>query len=238
MRVYAEWICGEQFDWMSRSLRRIRRATGGLRDLDVLVADVERSGDDTAPLLAPEFQRRRGKARRKITRLGSRLDPDQLARRGRRLVRSIGPPAGGGNRDAASWNAETILRFVQSARQRRATGASSLSQLHRFRIRLKRLRYALELLDRGFQPNRRARLLERLKQLQQRLGRLHDHAVASQFFLQWRNQESDPAVAAAAERQHRRAERQLQQSRRDFARWWTAAKQRQLFAWAESLRGP
>lgn len=65
--------------------------------------------------------------------------------------------------------------------------SASLKQLHRLRIAGKRLRYALEFFEEVLAPQT-GDLIQRMKQLQDHLGDLHDAAVASELlrdFLTW-----------------------------------------------------
>ncbi len=230
LRLHANILPGRRSRWIRDALRRIRKAAGAIRDLDVLAADTEPAKTKGVRSLLAEFRRRRRNAIAKLAAIHSELNHrGEMDKRIRKLLRSIDDaPKKLANQPASRWYTQSIQRLLQRVRDNWAAGAANLANLHQFRIGLKRLRYALEMLESRIEPSTFVHLLDLLKQLQKRLGHLQDRAVASEFFMNWRNHHSDPTIAAAAETQHRRAERDLEQLRREFARWWTAARQREL----------
>ena len=57
--------------------------------------------------------------------------------------------------------------------------------LHAFRIEGKHLRYAMEIFAAAFEPSFRDQLYPLIADLQDRLGKINDHATASERFTSW-----------------------------------------------------
>ena len=182
---------------LGRQLRAVQQALGGARDWDVLVEETIDSLPDQAsskeilrPLIgAAQARRRRGHSEARAalrssncTKLLSRLQTGALSNNG------------AGSRPARAVSkhpsASPVVGFAIEALQRRHRQARKLGRkirdleqrdLHQLRIRIKKLRYAVELF-RDLWPVRRSReyLLE-LKKLQQLLGRVHDATVAGEL---------------------------------------------------------
>lgn len=176
---------------LQRRMRRITRALGPVRELDVtlaVLAEIEhtrpaaRIGVELvrARLLAEQSERRDAMR----TRL-ARVDVKKVARR---IVASLGDAtAPSSNRqstrvaDPQSWTAVLAARIVRRAEALRIAVEKAGSiylpdRLHAVRVAVKKFRYAVEL-AREVQGGRTSRSLRRLKQAQDVLGRLHDLEV-------------------------------------------------------------
>jgi len=166
-------------DRVDRRVRRITRALGPVRELDVsllLLAELE--GRGAAPAAAI------GRVRDAVTaeRLKRRRDmldeitPSRLDKLRKRLVDVAAPetPAqapGNAVADAAAQAGKRARRL--RAAIERAGGIYLAERLHRVRIEAKKLRYALEI-QRELTRSRSRLYLNRLKVQQDLLGRMHD----------------------------------------------------------------
>jgi CHAD domain-containing protein len=169
-------------DRADRRVRRITRALGPVRELDVtllLLAELE--GKQAAPARAiarvraavtEERQKRRRQMLEEIT-------PSRLHTLRKRLVRVATPAA----RPKVSGGALTEARAQAAARAaalraaiERAGGIYLADRLHRVRVAAKKLRYALEI-QRELRHSRSTAHLNRLKNQQDLLGRMHDLEV-------------------------------------------------------------
>ena len=214
---------------LARRARRIRRELGPLRNIDVLrelvarfskelnatqrrsLAPVERRlASDAAALRRPGDKdgARKGDARMKVPGVRKRI---QALRRGPRL------PASFSIRKRAAEVVEDRTVTLEAALWEARTG--SPAALHALRIRIKRYRYALEILDRaGIRKARPAIVSARSAQTS--LGEVHDLDVFLELlrrrkpsasgralirlFTQRRRQMKDTAVAALASFEPRR----------------------------------
>jgi CHAD domain-containing protein len=169
----------DALDRAGRRVRRITRALGPVRELDVtllLLAELE--GKGTAPKRAIARVRaavveERLKRRRAML---AEIKPSRLDKLRKKLVRVATPES----RATATGDAlaEAATQAAQRARKLRAAidragGIYLADRLHRVRIEAKKLRYALEI-QRELTRSRATARLMRLKHQQDLLGRIHD----------------------------------------------------------------
>jgi CHAD domain-containing protein len=93
---------------------------------------------------------------------------------------------------ATAQHQRILKRFFKAS----PSDLHDLASLHRFRIRGKELRYAMELLAPAFPAAFREQLYPVVEQLQERLGEIHDHAVARTRFGEWSTEAKSKRAAA------------------------------------------
>ncbi|MFN7020369.1 MAG: CHAD domain-containing protein [Phycisphaerales bacterium] len=163
-----------------KRLRRVRRAAGRARDLDVLIellAAETRTRDRSAARAARDLKERAESARHAAQALLARLDADHPKRKWSRILRkltaSIDPARVG----------ESIVRKLarrvvrQAADEVTAAGRADLGQinhLHALRLKLKRLRYTIELFAGCADPSTIKPILTEMAALQTALGAAGD----------------------------------------------------------------
>jgi CHAD domain-containing protein len=169
-------------DRAARRVRRITRALGPVRELDVtlsVLAELEKKG--TAPQRA--IARIRGavveeRLKRRRTML-EEIKPSRLEKLRKRLVQVAAPESRKEPERTAIREAQ-IKAAVRARKLRDAiddAGSIYLAdRLHRVRIETKKLRYALEI-QRELTHSRSTARLNRLKHQQDLLGRVHDLEV-------------------------------------------------------------
>jgi CHAD domain-containing protein len=164
-------------------LRQLVRAAGTSRDLDVSVALLEERMREMG-VLSPELlvlrRRLRGTRSRSRARMAEALLDIEIAKLRRNLRAIIG-------RRAESLF--TVLQRLRDERDRRGTALSSSLQalgdrfdpeeLHRLRIRARRLRYMAELRETLRGQSSEAPAI--FRQLQERLGAIRDLFVVSEW---------------------------------------------------------
>lgn len=162
-----------------RRVRRITRALGPVRELDVtLLLLTELEGKDTAPKRAIARVRKAvvEERQKRRTEMLDEITPSRLDKLRNRLVKVASPDSHEEvPRDAlteaavqASHRARTLKAAID-----RAGGIYLADRLHRVRIEAKKLRYALEI-QRELSRSRSTAGLTRLKTEQDLLGRIHD----------------------------------------------------------------
>jgi CHAD domain-containing protein len=172
----------DAIDRAGKRVRRITRALGPVRELDVtlsLLAELE--GKQAAPQRAiariraaviDERQKRRKEMLAEMT-------PNRLEKLRKRLVEVAAPEP------RSELVRNTLVESAQQAFHRattlkaaieRAGGIYLADRLHRVRIEAKKLRYALEI-QRELSRSRAMAHLNRLKREQDLLGRMHDLEV-------------------------------------------------------------
>jgi CHAD domain-containing protein len=166
-------------DRADKRVRRITRALGPVRELDVtLLLLNELAQKDAAPLRAIARVREavndeRQKRRRDML---AEIKPSKLDKLRKRLVRVAAPtsrPVAKGSA-LAEAGAQAARRALElRAAIDHAGGIYLADRLHRVRIAAKKLRYALEI-QRELTQARSTAQLNRLKTQQDLLGRMHD----------------------------------------------------------------
>ncbi len=169
----------DALDRADKRVRRITRALGPVRELDVtllLLAELRRK--KAAPLRAIERVREavseeRLKRRRDML---AEIKPSRIDKLRKRLVRVATPASRPVARSSAlaEANAQAASRAADlRAAIDRAGGIYLADRLHRVRVAAKKLRYALEI-QRELTKSRSTAQLNRLKVQQDLLGRMHD----------------------------------------------------------------
>ena len=169
----------DALDRADKRVRRITRALGPVRELDVtllLLAELRRK--KAAPLRAIErvheaVTEERQKRRRDML---AEIKPSRLDKLRKRLVRVATPASRRVAKSSAlvEANAQAASRAADlRAAIDRAGGIYLADRLHRVRVAAKKLRYALEI-QRELTKSRSTAQLNRLKVQQDLLGRMHD----------------------------------------------------------------
>jgi CHAD domain-containing protein len=169
----------DALDRAGKRVRRITRALGPVRELDVTL------------LLLAELQRRKAAPDRAIARVREYVGAERLERRHemleeikpsrldklrKRLVRVAAPesparPKGNALAEAAAQSSARAAELRSAIEH--AGGIYLADRLHRVRVAAKKLRYALEI-QRELTKSRSTAQLNRLKTQQDLLGRMHD----------------------------------------------------------------
>jgi CHAD domain-containing protein len=175
-----------------RILRRLRRALGPVREMDVslaLIDELARSGrfeGTSLDRLARDIAKDRGAAWASARRTVDEADPDALVRRLRAMMAALPKDDARtirGPRPAASdWRGLLKLRASRRAGEVMAAVDEAGTfyrpdRIHRVRIAAKKLRYVRELAEEANGVRRPSARLRQLKTLQDTLGRLHDIQV-------------------------------------------------------------
>ena len=228
-----------------RDLAWLGGAIGAVRDLDVL-SELLRG---QAARLDPELRRAGGplgvmlqeQRARALAALGTALD----AKRCRRLLERLAAfadsraPVGRGTRlgDVAPDLLRPHVRAVVRAGRRLGPDAAP-PELHRLRVRVKRLRYALETL-RSLGDRATRELLARLERLQDTLGKGQDAATAIAWLGTYAESPGVPVASLlpAGALIQALARRTRKQRRRALKAWRRFERTRLLEAVIDELRG-
>ncbi len=157
----ALWLAGHgkeipRFGALSKSLRNLGKGLGGLRQLDVAIADAK-----FYRLPVGDLKVRRKEARKAAdVALAPKLG-DILEKELGRLVRLLNERDGVGAVEGAS-------KLLERVKTPKALAHGVKAEFHRFRIFIKKVRYTIEAF--GLQPGR-------VKTLHDRLGKAHDLEV-------------------------------------------------------------
>ncbi len=166
------------------TLRGIAAALAPARDWDVLVIETLPAASDalalhhSAPALLEACERQRKRARAMAIRsIKTERYRNSMLDLGRLLASDVESDSGAWCRPVRECAAQILAHWHTRALKRgRRIDRRSNAELHRLRIAVKQLRYAVEFFNGLFAPRRMAALRERLTRLQDILGRINDAA--------------------------------------------------------------
>jgi CHAD domain-containing protein len=214
-------------DWFEKRLRRLRRAAGEARDLDVLAARLAQNGAALArgrvvAMLARQRHDSRAPIRAQLDRL---LDADWPSRVDRLLIDIHGRARRSEFRAFARRRFKPMVKSFFEKADRRLRGNA---EIHALRIEGKKLRYALEIFAPVFPEQSRTRCEKSLERLQKTLGDFTDHASAADRFEHWARSSDAGShhdmLVALRDDENEQADR----ARKAFSKWWNTARRRSL----------
>ena len=169
--------------WLQKTLKELLKSAGKARDLDVLLAREMPEQGKAQVQLRKAWKSKRKECQKPLNRSFETLvREEKLQTKTRALLKWIsaktGEVTGDAVPDRSSWSA-LQLRLRIDLLMKELPEGSGLKGLHSFRISAKQLRYVAELLQ-EFHPDKTTKqLLRLLANVQKKLGRLQDEAVAA-----------------------------------------------------------
>jgi CHAD domain-containing protein len=221
LRLFAGVVPQKHGRWFSRQLRKIRRAAGKARDLDVLLCDSETDTRAGAEAWRRDLERRRVGAQRPIDRLARKLlKRNRLTRHGERLedsLRELGSPF---DLPYEPWFQRRTARIFAAFETASQNWQSSLKKTHRLRIRAKALRYGMELAPEGLAHRLNQGFYGQFEVLQEHLGLVNDSRVALEILQRARHRSLRPERRRYLDQRWCEEMHRLDQRLSDFAGWW------------------
>lgn len=226
---------------LRKVLRRIRRAAGPARDTDVLLTRFEehKHSDPNLDYVIARLHLQRENAQDSLVQAAEKSQAGKL----KKALQSTLDSLGQGDSKAHQLS---FVQFGRSALQAasqdvfRLTGVSqpTIAQLHQLRIAGKRLRYSIELFHGAFAPEMRTDVYPMVEKLQDRLGKLNDHATAQAMFQRWLADLPPGERAAHLARLIVEEFDAAQAIRREFLEWWTTQQVAALESHLSALLHP
>ena len=221
-------------------LKRIRRAAGPARDLDVLEERLSRlaaSGGATVQLVAAmdEVRRRRRKAGKRLLSEYNRARRRGYKGLARDLSARVAWRGAGPEPLLIDWAGAELRPSIERFVARSSSNLTDPKALHRMRIAEKRMRYSLELL--GGAVGAVDQVAPVLRELQERLGQISDHDTARGLLLRWRDRSRDEGLREVFS--HLAAFERWQGSyvHDEFLKWWTPPLRLELCWQLETVLG-
>lgn len=168
--------------WLRKTLKELLKSAGKARDLDVLLAREMSDEGKAQTQLRKAWKSKRRECQKPLDRAFESLIREQkLQTKSRALFKSLSTRTAEAAGEASSnrtWGTLQLRLRIDSLLKKLPEG-SQLKGLHSFRVSAKQLRYVAELLQ-EFHPDKTTKdLLGLLADVQKKLGRLQDEAVAA-----------------------------------------------------------
>lgn len=199
LNLFRPLLPPKEYQSASKTIKQIRRAANTARDLDVMILEIESSKKNKLKKqLLKDLTRQRKKAQKSIDEVYRKYyRNDQWKRFTRRVISAIGSDSTGIlNRSEESqsansfsendllgssakiWAVVNLRAKLDDLLATRPSNDAKRSELHRFRIKAKQLKYTLELLSPFFPESFCKELTEDLSEIQERLGDYNDIRTA------------------------------------------------------------
>lgn len=219
--LYTKLLPTKPTERLRRSLKKIQRVAGTVRDLDVLANRYNKVELSNAKRLVIALNRRRSKMLLRLTKLYQRLRQgdrflDQCEQLIRKVRTSDTPDERAGIWMKMRWS-QLVEQFVKSA----DVDTQNLDALHRFRICSKKLRYGMELLAPAFDPQLIERAYGFVERLQEGLGQIHDHVFAGKMFHGWDKKRNRVSRECNLKLLIKGEDIMLRNELNDLGTWWT-----------------
>lgn len=233
LKLYRDWLPRRPARWLKKRLRKIRRAAGDARDLDVLAVRLPQELGERAGILLDKISDQRAAAQPAIVAVAQRCaEEGRFQRKVYELLAGM-RPHGKSDQDQRhsfrDWSRRQLAELADQFFGSQPGPSDDVADLHRFRIRSKALRYAIELLAPAFGPELRDVHYPVVEHLQELLGRINDHVTSCARLHEWsstcRDGDSKELLDALVQQERIR----LTEGLNEFRQWWTPER-------AEALR--
>jgi CHAD domain-containing protein len=201
-KLYRDYLPRKQARWTQKQLKKLRRAAGEARDLDVLAERLKRRYGDRADQVVKRIAEERAAVQPEIVRLAERFRrKGKFLRRAAKLLESIRcddrscPAEGGGF--FGPWAAQQLAANAEQFLAAVPDEQADMAALHRFRIRAKALRYLIELVAAACGGALRDTPYRTIEELQERLGKINDHVSARDRLRGWAAETTDSELRDA-----------------------------------------
>jgi CHAD domain-containing protein len=231
LKLYRDRLPRRPYRWLRKRLREVRRAAGEARDLDVLAERLRRELGDRAAELLAQLAEQRAAAQPAIVDVATRCrDKDRLLRKVHLLLSGIGGKNGKNEKQCCfrEWAHQRLDEVAARVFAALPDGTDDPAVLHRFRIRCKALRYAIELLAPAFGEELREVQYPIVEQIQQRLGQINDHVTGAARLEKWSGSTGDPQSQELLDALVQQERIRLAEAIAEFRQWWTPERAAQL----------
>jgi CHAD domain-containing protein len=228
MEIFADWLPRRRGRWVGKKLKRVRKAAGEARDLDVLhmrwTDRLHELPAGQAALLLEQVKRRRRKAQWPIEDAYYKLLRKRFVHRAAKFVKRVrlrGQSALQCDGRLGCLARVALGRLVVPYLEAARAEMTDVEALHAFRIKSKEVRYAMEIFGGAFDADFRQELYPIVESLQDRLGAINDHVTAQSYLAEWRRQTDACPVHQAIDAGMRQEQQWFELSRQEFLAWWT-----------------
>ncbi len=198
LRVFSALMPAEMCGDMRATLRRIRLAADEARNWDVMAERFTHgSGERLVAQSAEQATARRRESQGPIVAIHQEIVADACDAKIEMLVEKVGCEhrrEGRRNfgRQAPKYLKPVVKKFLKAAESDLTTDQS----LHDLRIRMKKLRYTMEIVAVAFDSAFRKNLYPRVTLFQDLSGTVNDHITAARLIRDWLSKSADPEQKA------------------------------------------
>ena len=242
LQMFSSCLPRSEYTEVRSKLRRIRRAAGPARDLDVLEERLSRlaaAGGTTVQLGAAidQVRRRRKKAGKPLLKTYKKARRSDFEGLARSLPTQVAWRGDGPEPVLIDWAGTELSPSIEGFMSRSSSNLTDREALHRMRIAEKRVRYSLEILGGEAAGLAVDQVAPALRELQERLGDISDHEAARVLLIRWRDRSSDDGLREVFS--HLAAFEKWQGSyvHDEFLRWWTPSRRLKLCGQLEGILG-
>lgn len=178
-----QFSAAKEARWLQKTLKELLKSAGKARDLDVLLAREMPEQGKAQLQLRKAWKSKRKECQKPLDRsFRTLIREEKFQSKTRSLLKCISAETAEADSEAppdlSCWSA-LQLRLRIDLLMKKLPEGSQLKGLHSFRVSAKHLRYVAELLQ-EFHPDKTTKqLLRLLANVQKKLGRLQDEAVAA-----------------------------------------------------------
>lgn len=218
---------------IQKMLRKLRRAAGSARDLDVLYQRL--SGEKNLPHKAEmkkvlkQISRCRKESQLPLREIYHGWVRKKYQKQIRKLLERVHwrskSPELTFEQSAVPALLPQVSKFFQASR----ADLKEIAALHRLRICAKQVRYSMELLATAFAPEFRTQLYPTFTEVQERLGTINDCAMANQLFEKWAVNAENVNVTVSLNEMADEERRRLETICDEFRQSWTTQRANQLW---------
>jgi CHAD domain-containing protein len=222
--LYRDWLPNKPYSWLKKRLKRVRRAAGDARDLDVIGKRLARRyGDGARPVVALINEKRTAAQSAILDASEKCRRNDEYVRKLARLIDRIEKPVGDTSEPTRfrDWAAAQLAAAAAPFFTTLPRNDSDPAALHEFRIRAKELRYTIELVASAFAPELRSEAYPVVEELQERLGQIQDHVAASSMLSDWADSVKGSELQELLRELAAEEFAGLDESIEGFRQWWT-----------------
>ncbi len=239
--VLGEFLPAKHVKRIQRTINKLRRAAGRVRDWDVLAVELGNIRDQAPPSeqlaidhLLDQYRHRRAAGLEKLTRRVRRIErkdfwdwvakhysahlPIEEVRAAKEDERSLG--------QLAIEKIRQELEIFERASQSYRTG--DVEQLHLLRLAVKRFRYVLEVFAGCLGPNFRSGIYQPVARWQESLGAINDAHEFSLRFDQLAKEATEDEIVRSLIAVRDRYTQQLEQAAWQFREGWSEGERNQV----------
>jgi CHAD domain-containing protein len=184
LKMFGAWVEGRELRALRklrRRAKRLRRVAGVVRDADVHARVFQEVGDrangtqaEAVEYLLGRTAATRAEAQAELLTLVGRRARTRIDRWRRRVARAVGAHAESGAASLAEAGKAALAVHIQAVRAAADRDLTSLENLHALRLKIKGLRYGLELAAPALAPEDSAAAYLAVCDAQERLGEIND----------------------------------------------------------------